>query len=677
MSRDRIPLPRTGARALRLLAAFVIALSGSILGAASSPAPVRAAMPALILVTSTTYEVLPDEGRVAVTVRIAATNRLHDTVTRRFYYEEGVLAVLPETSNFRLTAESGSPSVSVRSQDESGVYLRLRFGSRLAAGQTLDLTLTFDLSDPGGAPDRPVRISPSLVRFQAWAHASADTPGSSVEVLVPGGYRVELGRGPLVGPTTDPDGWHVYASGPLEAPLLFVVDVTADRAGGYVDDRRSSTVGGATVILVIRAWPDDPAWGARVGDLFVRALAVLGDEIEAPWPFADALTVEETLVRGSAGFAGSFDPAAVLVRVGHAASSGVILHEAAHGWFNGRLVADRWIAEAFASYYAQRAAVLLELAIDSPEFAKAPIEAALPLNAWPAAGAASATQDAYGYAASLALAREIAEIIGDETLRETWAAAAAGVPAYQPEAATVARTSETGAAPPDWRALLDLLEDGTDRGTSVALERLWRRWVIRPDDAALLDARAEAREAYTAVVHAAAPWTLPRSVREAMRTWQFDTALQLILDAEGVLRQRDLVVASAAAAGLTLPDALRRTFEGDDGFALAAAEAATELAVMGRIQAVAAERITDPGLVDRLGLIGADPDASLDAARASFGTGDLDGAIAAAAEAEAAWRAVPELARGRLIGGALLVFAALLLVGLVKERRGRRRIRHP
>jgi hypothetical protein len=681
MNRAWIPLPRTEARALRLLVAFVIAVSGSILGPASSPAPVRAAMPALILVTATTYEVLPDEGRVAVTVRIAATNRLKDTVTKRYYYEEGLLAVLPGTSNFRLTAESGTPSVAVRSQDERGVYLRLRFGSRLAAGQTLDLTLTFDLIDPGGAPDRPLRISPSFVAFQAWAYASAGTPGSSVEVRVPGGYAVEIGRGPLVGPATDADGWHVYTSGELKAPLLFVADVTADRTGGYVDSRRSSTVGDETVIVVIRAWPDDPAWRARVGDLFVRALAILGDEIEAPWPFTEDLTVEETLVRKGGEFVGTFDPEAALIRVGHTASAGVVLHEAAHGWFNGRLVADRWIAEAFAAYYAERAAAVLELAIDSPELGLVPIEAKVPLNAWPAAGMASAAQDDYGYPASLTVAREVAALVGDEGLRDTWVAAATGMPAYQPgtttgTAAGTGARSETGAPPPDWRALLDLLEDGSDPGAGAALERLWRRWVIRPNDATLLDARSDARTAYAAAVAAAAPWALPRTIRDAMRTWQFKTALRLMRSADAVLRQRATLVAAADVAGLSPPDTLRRTFEGEDGFDAAAAEAATELAVIGRIQEVAAERIAEPGLLDRLGLIGEDPDASLDAARAAFEAGDLDRAIEAAAEAEDVWQAVPEVARGRVISAALLLAAGLLLLGLARQLRRPRRIRH-
>jgi hypothetical protein len=490
-----------------------------------------------------------------------------------------------------------------------------------------------------------------------------------VEVRVPGGYRVEIGRGPLAGPSTDADGWHIYTSGTLKTPLLFAADITADRAGGYVDERRLATLSEGVATLVIRAWPDDPDWRARVGDLFVRALAVLDDAIGAPWPFDGDLIVEETLVRGG-GFAGTFDPAASLVRVGHAASTGVILHEAAHGWFNGRLIADRWIAEAFASYYAERAATALDLVIDSPAIAGTVPGAALPLNAWPAARTASAAQDAYGYAASLVVAREIARLVGDDRLSATWAAAAAGVPAYQPSIAPDSSpAAETGAAPPDWRALLDLLERRASPSNAASLEKLWRRWVIRPADAALLDARADARAAYAAIVNEAAPWILPRSIRDAMRAWRFETAQHLLDDAGAVLRQRDLVAETARAAGLTPPGALRRAFEGDGGLAAASAEAATELAVLGRLRDVEGHRIAEPGPIERLGLLGSEPDANLDAARAAFESGDLDGALTASAEAEAAWRAVPEVARGRIFSAALLAAALLLLVGLVRHRR--------
>jgi hypothetical protein len=669
-------------RAARLVAAAVLAVAAIGLGPASAPLAVRAAAPSLTLVTATTYDVRPEDGKVAVTVRITATNHLKDTVTRRFFFDQGYLSVLPGTSNFVLKAPTGSPTVSESSRTESGVLLRLRFGSRIAAGKSLDLTLTFDLVDPGGAPDRAVRISPSLVLFQAWGFASTETPGSSVEVRVPDGYNVVLGRGPLSGPTADAAGWQVYSSGSLATPLTFVADVAADRPGGYVDGRRSTTVGSRTALVVFRAWPDDPAWRGRVTDLVIGGLPILAEAIGAPWPLDGPLTVTETLVRSTGGYAGIFDPEKALAQIGYTASPGVVLHEAAHAWFNGALVADRWIAEAFASFYAEQAAEAMDVVIESSELADLPTSAAFPLNAWRATGEAEPEEDAFGFAASLALAREIADRVGLGPLRETWQDAAAGVPAYQPVAGTTGTSGdpgtgrvalETGADPPDWRALLDLLEANADPSAAAGLERLWRRWVVRPEDAALLEARTEARLAYEAAVDEAAPWQLPRAIRDAMRAWQFEAALEIVGDARDVLQLRERVGAAAGAAGLTEPDAIRPLFEAYDSLAEAGAEAVTELAAIDRIQAAVAVRIPEPGLIDRVGLIGVDPEARLAAARAAFEAGDQDTALAEAAAAEAEWASVTDVARGRLTSATLLTASVLLLAWLVAQRRRRRR----
>lgn len=667
---------QTWARARRVLLALLLAVSVPGLGQAVAPSPARAALPDLTLVTATTYDVLPDEGRVAATVRITATNRRRDTATRRFYFVEGYLAVLPGASNFRLRAPAGSPSVTVSSRTASGVLLRLRFGSQLGAGKSIGLTLTFDLVDPGGSPDRVVRISPSLVSFQAWASASAATPGSSVEVRIPAGYNVVLGRGPLAGPTTDAAGRQVFTSGPLKAPLAFVADISADRAGGYVEGRRSATVGEGTAIVTFRAWPDDPGWRDRVSDVVLRSLPVLGEAIGAPWPFGEPLTITETLVRDPGGAVGILDPGTARLGLAYLAQPAVILHEMAHGWFNGRLVADRWIAEGFATYYANRAAAALAITTEPPQPAEVPETAPFPLNAWSPTGTGTEQGDA-GAAAAFALAAKIAALVGDDALRATWRAAAAGEPAYrQPEPARGVATetgrsaaAETGAPPPDWRALLDLLEENADPGDAAALEELWRRWVTRPADAALLDARTAAREKYAATVGAAAPWALPRSVRDALRAWQFDAANQLMDDATALLRQRAAVGEAAAAVGLAPPGALRVAFEGGDGFAAAAAEAAAELAAIGQIRAAEAARIGAPGLIDRLGLLGTDPDTGLRAARAAFQAGDQDAALAGSSEALAAWRSVPEVARGRLLSSALLGLAVLLLAWLIWQRR--------
>ncbi|TAK02264.1 MAG: hypothetical protein EPO36_02700 [Chloroflexota bacterium] len=691
----------TPARLGRLAAAALIAVAAVGLGPAVRPLDVRAAAPSLSLVTATTYEVRPDEGRVAVTVQITATNTLEDTLTRRYFFDQGYLSVQPGSSNFALSAPSGA-RVTVSSQSADGVLLRLRFGSRIAAGKSLALTLTYDLADPGGAPDRPIRISPSLVLFPAWAYASPETPGSSVEVRIPEGYNVALGRGPLDGPTLDADGWQVFKSGPLATPLTFVADITADRPGGYVDDLRAVAIGTERADLLFQAWPDDPAWLERVRDLVLVGLPIMAEETGLAWPYDEPLTFTETFVRASDGYAAQFDPAAGMAQIGYAASPGVILHEAAHAWFNGGLVADRWIAEAFASLYAEHAAAALGLEADSPELADVPLGVAFQLNTWSASGAATPTEDAFGFAASLALAREIEALVGAEALRAAWQAAAAGEPAYQPgEAATepgeattnpgesttepgdgstdpaaagAGTTStelESGAAPPDWRALLDLIQANADPAVAGDLERLWRRWVLRPADAPLLVARAEARDAYAETVTLAEPWQLPRSIRDALRAWQFEAATRLMADAAGIIRQRTAIADAAEALGLKPPPALREAFEGEDPFLIAPAEAAAELAALGQIRAAESARIAEPGLLDRLGLIGLEPELHLAAARTAFEAGDQDSALVSAAAAEADWLAVPGIARGRLISGTLLLAALILLGWLVRQRRRR------
>ena len=68
------------------------------------------------------------------------------------------------------------------------------------------------------------------------------------------------------------------------------------------------------------------------------------------------LSIQEAVGRSTGGYAGLFDPKAGEVEIAYFADDPVVLHEAAHSWFNGSLLADRWANEAFASYYGFEAA---------------------------------------------------------------------------------------------------------------------------------------------------------------------------------------------------------------------------------------------------------------------------------------------------------------------------------
>ena len=217
--------------------------------------------------------------------------------------------------------------------------------------------------------------------------------------------------------------------------------------------------------------------------------------------------------RAAGGYAGLFAPAERRIEVAYWADPLVVLHEAAHGWFNGDLVADRWASEGFASLYAQRAAHEAQGPRHEPEAHGRGEQGRDPAQRLaehrPTEGGADRPTETYGYAASLALARAIAERAGDDALQRVWAAAQARVGAYQPETpATFGDDGEpeTVDGPPDWRGLLDLLETETGKDFTD----LWRKWVIRPEEAALLDARADARAAYARTLALAGDWRLPR-----------------------------------------------------------------------------------------------------------------------------------------------------------------------
>ncbi len=505
--------------------------------------------------------------------------------------------------------------------------------------------------------------------FPVWAFATDSTAGSTVRVVFPAGFEARVQAGAIAGPTTDAEGRVVFQTSKLSEPLRFFAFLVADRPGAYATKVSTALVGTVSVEVTTRAWTDDLAWQGRVGGLVVRALPVLAERIGLPWPRNGGLIVHEALSRSTGGYAGLFDPASGQIEVAYYADDFVVLHESAHAWFNGNLLADRWANEAFASYYGLDVAARLKVKAAGDVLTPELGDHRIPLNAWgPVGGADKATED-YAYAAVLALARAIAARAGDDTLRAVWADAAGRVGAYQPPpapddpAAAVgggAAAPELVDGPPDWRGLLDLL----DARTKGSFDDLWRTWVARDEDLNLLDARKLSRARYAEVLAAAGDWRLPRAVRDAMRAWRFDDATRLLTTASTLLAQRDAIAERAAASGLTAPDTLRTAFESPDGFASATLEATAELEAIARYDRAVAARPVSTDLVESIGLWGTTPTAELDRARALLAIGDLTGAATAAGSAEATWSGAADLGRGRLVSLGVLLLAAVLAVVL-------------
>ncbi len=662
---------RASRRVVPVLLALLFATGLLAMPGIAPVAEVRAATPDLTIVSDARYDVQPTKHRVRVTLALTLTNHLKDTVTKRYYFDKAFLAVLPGVSGYSFTwAGAGNPTIHETRKTKDYTVLQLNLAGRIYSGKTATYTLRFYIADKGGKATRDIRIGDSLVSFPVWAFATDDTAGSSATVVFPAGFQVEVEQGAIPAPTVDSTGRTIFRSGRLDKPLTFFAFLVGDRPGAYLSRTVSPTVLGKAAPLTIRSWPDDAAWDKRVGGLVERALPVLGDEIGLPWPRRDPLVVQEAVSRSTGGYAGLFDPEAGRVEVAYYATDFVVLHESAHGWFNGALLADRWANEAFASYYGLEAAGVLKVKATGDQLTPALEKARIPLNAWGSVGRETAATEDYAYAASLTLARAIAERAGPDALKAVWADASARVGAYQPPAGSPVESVD---GPPDWRGLLDLLEARTGK----SFEDLWRTWVARTEDLPLLDARSAARTRYDAVVTQAAEWRLPSPIRAALRAWQFEDATAMLDLASDVLDQRTAVESAATVAGLEAPDALRTAFEGDDGFDDAIAEADAEFQTIERYTEAVAVRPAGSDLFLTLGLWDEDPEADLAASRDAFARGDLSAAAASAGEAAATWSGAEGLGRGRVISLLILALAALISLVLIMvwwRSRHRRRL---
>ena len=638
----------------------------------------------LTLVTDTIYTVQPEQHRVRVGLSIVARNNTKESRTRRFYFDHAFLAVMPGVSDLHISGAKGA-RVRVARHSATSTLLRIDFGARLYSGKSRTLKVTYSLVDKGGPVGRDLRVGTSLVTMPVWAYASNGARGSTVRVRFPAGYDVTVEHGSFDRRSTLTGGGVELATGRLASPLSYFAYVSAQRPPQYADTPLTVQAGDESIALTMRAWKDDPAWATRVGDLFAKSLPILRVDIGLPWPSTEALVVQQGASRDASGYEGLYDPAAHRIEIAYWADHQLIVHEAAHGWFNGALLADRWANEGFAMYYGLRAATAIKEKVTAPALTEAMSAAAIPLNAWEARPAADVTtdpeQDAaagaaddYGYAASFKLATAIADRAGDDTLRAVWADAAAGNGAYQPVAPTAA-TETPGTAPervdgpPDWRGLLDLLE----ARTGADFTDLWREWVVRPDEATLLDARAAARQAYSRTIALAGDWALPRSIRDAMRAWQFDLAEQLMADARTVLAQRGAVASLAEQRGFTLPEGMQASFEGGD-MAAASADAEAERNAMLAIGQADDARSAEHDILTRIGMLGENPEAELDSARAALAAGEIDHALQHADDAYRAWSGAWQEGRRRaLLAVAVLATLVVLASAVIGRLRASRR----
>jgi hypothetical protein len=456
----------------------------------------------------------------------------------------------------------------------------------------------------------------------------------------------------------------------IDDPAAFFAYVTAERETERTRTRIEIPMAQGDESFILFSWPDDPDWRDRLGSILVRGMPVLEQEIGVPYPIIGVLNVTEHAYQHLGDYAGFFIPGDDSIEVRFDADAFTTLHEAAHVWFNSDLADERWLLEAFASYYAELAGTALGETLVMSELTDDLREHAFPLVEWGDPGQESLDREDYGYAATHEVARLIAELAGPERLRAVWQAEDVDRMAYAVH--DDERPARGDPAAEEWQRLLDLFENET----SSDFDPIWIEWVIGDNHTDLLAERDAARDSYERTAAALDDWEMPRSTRVLMEAWDFGPATEELAAVTDVAQEADAIASTAGQLGLSLTDGVEVALA-NQGIDAAAAEAERQTAALAAISA-SARRVGRPlAPSEQIGLIGErEPSALMDAARAAFETGDEVEAGEAAAAAVEAINASGQRGRLRVIlvgGGILLLDAAFL--GLLAARRRRERAR--
>ncbi|GBE24137.1 hypothetical protein BMS3Bbin02_00405 [bacterium BMS3Bbin02] len=649
----------------RQLLAVVVVISVVVV----APAVARASE-GLHIDAVSTYEVVPDDARVFVTIEVEATNATPSTtkgnVTTRYFYEGFYLPLPPEAENVVALDEGREAQITFEDSEDGSFQVALvRFRSNLFYNRSRSVTVTYEI--PGGEPrsEDVTRVNAAFVAIALYAFG--DPENAEVRLLGLEDFEVTL-DGSHLRLETDDEGREVRVDRNIVNPPEWFVWVNALNNEGLVVTDRTF----ANQAVRIRAWPGDEEWFDSVSETLDIGLPALMDVIGLGWPVEDTLVVTQAIAPNLFGFGGWYFVDEDEIEIGESVDRAVVLHEASHAWFNGSLFTERWIGEGLAE---EVASIVLREVFDERQFPQAISRLdsnTVKLNAWEIPGfrtELSDAREAYGYNASWSVIHDIAKEIGQDAVSDVLEYADSDRIAY------VGRSdAEPWTDPDDWRRLLDLFEEvgGSEKATD-----LFADFVVRTDEADDLEDRAKAREKYQAFQETTGRQA-PVLIRRSLSDWEFDDAIARMDDGLAVYESELALIARATAAGLNTQDVFSLDFEMTRGSfsAVSAAIGQYERALDALLEsetALAAERST----AVQVGLWrGEDPGDFIAAARAAYERGDIDSVPIHAALAKRALVEAEAVGRQRIVyAGGIAGFVALVILGLAIRAAWKRRRR--
>lgn len=656
-------------RATRLGPVLALLLMIVAVVAAPSAAARAETTEGLDVTSASRFVVDPTTGVVRAATDLTFTNttvdETADGVVKRRYFTGFSFPVAAGATNASAVTDDGR-NVAVESSEIEGnssfFLYELQFPGPLFSGETLRMTVAYDITGLPPRSDDPSRVNPAYVAFTAYG--VGDPGRASIEVVVPDDFDIDTFGGEAT--ETDANGTTVYTATDIADPSDYALFVTARKDSALVSSPLTTPEGAS---FDIRSWPGDDEWRMFVADQIGRGIPELARLVERPWPLDRTVEIREAVTPYLYGYAGWFSAADAELEIGEDLDAEVVLHELSHAWFNTGWFADRWVNEGLAQVYSNQVVATLGGTATAPTEPVAGDPAAIPLLTWgePMLDTGADDTETYGYNTAHWVMQQIVQEVGFERMADVLAAVDGTTIAYVGDAAAEADTRTT-----DWRRFLDLTEEV---GGSTQVEPLMQQYVLRPDQAALLPDRTAARTAYAQLRTDGGTWAPPVAVRRAMAAWAFDDARTQIDAAEAVLALRDTLAQRATTLGITLATSAEAAYEGATDLAGVQQSVAGTIEVADTVIDADAAAAAKVGLIERLGLIGEHPDEAVAEAKQALAAGDEAAARAAAQRAlDAVGDAGSQGAVRAGVAGAVLV---LLVVGVLVVVARRRRVRPP
>jgi hypothetical protein len=652
-----------GVRKRLALGLVPVLLAG--MAALASPLPALAAAD-VVETGTTTYVVNPTKGEIDVTIQLSIRNNKAPDAVYIYYYSKTYVAVEVQAGPISVTSNGGKVKQSLY---KTGTYYRefLLTYPNVYYHQTRVVTVTYAIP---AAPAAPGGYRAGKAYAELCANGNGVDTGI-VNVVVPDGFDVAFTGGTDLSKGTDTKGLQTYTSGSVAAPYNFWTCLDASDSANLT----RTLVTANDQSFNIQAWPEDATWAATVGGDVKGDVQKLEDLTGLKMP-GGTINISEAGNSELGDYVGVYNPTTKTATVTEATDHATIAHELSHIWFNKNLFTSTWMDEGFAGYSEQVAgAGNYKPCLDPGAY---PGSGSPDLTTWKFLDVNSTATDQsvtdWQYAASCYLVTQVAQTMGAANFKAVLVAAADGDIPYV--GASPTEKSPLAGPPLTARALLDLIDE---RGMVAAgnkdldeAQTLFANYgIFTTSD---LVARSEARAAYHKLVDATKGWKMPLAVRGPMSTWDFAAAQKAMATETQILALRDQIQTSLP--GLSLDGSpIQTKFE-----AAATQTDLDALLVLTKKEADAATKLAQAkqlndgshGIFQTVGLIGANPAASITQATDAIKNAKPDDASSAAQNAIDVLNGSSDQGLMRL-GAVLILLLVLVAVAVLLTVRRKRR----